>query len=146
MWGTMSVMVHNPHNNPYPDAVDPNRVGNYPARVYSGGGYFYDAVLEYRVWVHPTNDEVYYRPFTSYNAALKFSNTTPDAEKPLALVSQEEYIDEPTPGVLMHVKKPRLAEWLPEWLESSKGTKENIPRFLQDFVRGGGRRTGLDRI
>ena len=29
------------------------RVGSFPAATKSGGGYFYDEVLEYRVWLHP---------------------------------------------------------------------------------------------
>jgi len=37
----------------FPVAVDPNRVGTYPPDTKSGAGYFYDDVLEYRVWLHP---------------------------------------------------------------------------------------------
>ena len=37
----------------FPLAVDPERVGSYPVDAKSGAGYFYDDVLEYRVWVHP---------------------------------------------------------------------------------------------
>jgi putative acetyltransferase len=35
----------------YPLAIDPNRVGSYASATKSGGGYFYDEVLEYRVWI-----------------------------------------------------------------------------------------------
>jgi hypothetical protein len=35
----------------YPVAVDPNQVGNYHKNEKSGGGYSYDEVLEYRVWI-----------------------------------------------------------------------------------------------
>ena len=37
----------------YPDAVDPDKVGTYPARAFGGGGYVWDEVLEYRVWFCP---------------------------------------------------------------------------------------------
>ena len=37
----------------YPVAVEPSRVGAYPADTKSGAGYFYDDVLEYRVWLNP---------------------------------------------------------------------------------------------
>jgi len=30
----------------YPEALDPNKVGHYPAATKSGGGYFYDELLE----------------------------------------------------------------------------------------------------
>ena len=116
----------------YPDAVDPTRIGTYPVRVKSGGGYFFDKVLEYRVWVHPSEEDVYYRAFANYLEALEFSKTTDNAEAPLALVSQDEYIDESTSGKYIHVRKPRLAEWLPEWLENSQGTKVRIPEFLKN--------------
>ena len=57
----------------YPLAIDANMVGEYPALVKSGAGYFYDDVLEYRVWCHPergASDECdgqdYYRTFVSF--------------------------------------------------------------------------------
>jgi len=34
----------------YPKVKDKELVGSYPASVMSGGGYFCDEVLEYRVW------------------------------------------------------------------------------------------------
>lgn len=37
----------------FPVAVDEKMVGEYPAEAKSGGGYFYDDVLEYRVWCRP---------------------------------------------------------------------------------------------
>ncbi|VDH00110.1 Uncharacterised protein [Helicobacter pametensis] len=39
--------------SPYPSAAYPEKVGIYPAHCHSGSGYFYDDVLEYRVWCHP---------------------------------------------------------------------------------------------
>jgi hypothetical protein len=55
-------------------------VGTYPTDTKSGAGYFYDDVLEYRVWMHPekgaapfngTND--YMAAFAQYEAAETFS-------------------------------------------------------------------------
>jgi hypothetical protein len=37
----------------YPPAVDTAKVGSYPASAKAGGGYVWDAVLEYRVWCYP---------------------------------------------------------------------------------------------
>lgn len=63
----------------YPDAVDPDLVGTYPASVFGGGGYVWDDVLEYRVWCHPERGAAdledgndYYYPFTTYAEALRF--------------------------------------------------------------------------
>jgi|SRR5436190_22146911 len=114
----------------YPPAYDPQRVGEYPAYVNSGGGIFYDQVLEYRVWVHPLGKDVYYHAFVTYQEALQFSKSTLNAERPLVLVSQEEHINEPEPGKFIHVKEQRITEWKPEWLKKAKGTKKNIPLFL----------------
>ena len=44
-------------NSQYPAAVDPIRVGTYSAETKSGAGYFYDDVLEYRVWLNPKKVE-----------------------------------------------------------------------------------------
>lgn len=101
----------------YPDAVDPDLVGTYPAEAKAGGGYVWDDVLEYRVWCHPERgapDEEdgndYYYVFATYEEAAAFSEDTQGAEKPLALVRQVEYIDEPKPGEYRHVKDLRITE------------------------------------
>lgn len=118
----------------YPDAKDPGKVGTYDAYTPSGGGYFYDDVLEYRVWVRPDgkNTEQYFKAFPTYKAANAFSKKTPRAEKPLVLVYQKEHIDEPSPGQYKHIKKPRIAEWRVEWLKGSQDTAQQIPLFLSD--------------
>ena len=115
----------------YPDAIDKNLIGKYPVKVKSGGGYFYDKILEYRVWIRTKEKALRFHAFVTYDAAVHFSESHPDAEKPLVLVYQEEYIDEPEPNHFIHVKESRITEWLPEWLENSKGTKINIPLFLK---------------
>lgn len=135
----------------YPAVLDPSAVGEYDARSGSGGGYVWDEVLEYRVWCHPergapdkAQGSDYYYAFASFHEALEFSKQTRGAEDPLALVLQREYIEEPQPGVYLHVKKPRITEWPIEFLSRPRRTPETIPRFLSasapinrlDILRG----------
>jgi hypothetical protein len=121
----------------FPRAIDPARVGKYPASCFGGGGFVWDAVLEYRVWCHPergapdTEDgNDYYYAFASYPAALRFSQKSPGAEEPLALVLQKEHINEPVPGQYVHVKEPRITEWPVEFLARPRRTRNTIPDFL----------------
>jgi len=86
----------------FPRAIDPAQVGKYPGSCFSGGGFVWDAVLEYRVWCHPEDGASdkedgsdYYYAFASYPEALRFSRESPGAEEPLALVLQKEHINEP---------------------------------------------------
>ncbi|MDO4770056.1 MAG: GCN5 family acetyltransferase [Brachymonas sp.] len=122
----------------YPPAISPDQVGEYDAHCFSGGGYFYDEVLEYRVWCHPERgapDEAegsdYFYAFATYEEASAFYEQTMGAEEPLVLVRQHEYIDEPQPGVYQHRRSERITEWLPQWLEGSKRTANSIAHFLQ---------------
>jgi putative acetyltransferase len=107
----------------YPLVKNADLVGTYPAQAKSGGGYVWDDVLEYRVWCHPErgapdlddgND--YFYSFESYEDALSYSTENPGTESPMALVLQEEYIDEPELGKYVHVKGQRITEWQAEWL------------------------------
>ena len=137
----------------FPAVKDPGLVGTNPALANSGGGFVWDAVLEYRVWCHPErgapdvddgND--YFQAFATYEDALEFSEATTGAEEPLALVLQEEYIEEPEPGVYVHRKEPRVTEWPVEFLRRPRRTSETIPAFLApdapenrlDILRGVG--------
>lgn len=136
----------------YPDAIDPARVGTYPARAGAGGGYVWDEVLEYRVWCHPERgapDEKntgkdYYHAFATYSEAREFSRATPGAEEPLALILQREYIDEPEPGTYVHITEERNAEWSVSFLRRPKRKPTTIPDFLApdappnrlDVIRG----------
>jgi hypothetical protein len=135
----------------YPPAVDPSRVGTYPALTKSGGGYVWDAVLEYRVWCHPKrgaedlfegND--YFEAFATYAEALAFSLSTRGAEEPLALIRQDEYIDEPRPGHYIHVQKVRVTEWPVEFLSRPKRTKDTIPNFLSEEAQPSSRNLRRD--
>ncbi|CAB3678679.1 GCN5 family acetyltransferase [Achromobacter pestifer] len=122
----------------HPIAIDPDLVGEYPALTKSGGGYFYDDVLEYRVWVHPHaggedlhDGDDYYYAFATFEEATECSDDTPGAERPLVLVRQHESINEPTPGVFEHYATERITEWRVEWLADSKRTPASIPDFLK---------------
>ena len=127
-WYDLTVKLFN--RSSFPHAVDKAKVGTYPALSKSGAGYFYDDVLEYRVWEHLKNEEVKFWAFATYNEAREFSRKTPNAEKPLALVRQNEWIDEPEPGKFIHVKEPRITEWQVEWLQDNKNSRQQIPKFL----------------
>ena len=135
----------------YPKVRDPDLVGSYDAVAKSGGGYVWDAVLEYRVWCYPSdgaedteegND--YYYVFENYEEALVFSRKTKGAQEPLALVLQEEYIDEPEPEQYKHIKERRIAEWAPEFLSRPRRTEKTIADFMSpdapsnkmDIIRG----------
>ena len=122
----------------YPPAINRKMVGNYPALAKSGAGYFYDEVLEYRVWIHPEaggkdlhDGDDYFFAFETYEEALSFSRHTRGAEQPLVLIRQLEHVDEPGPGQFMHVKGERIAEWKPEWLPASKREPDSIEMFLK---------------
>jgi len=121
----------------YPQVIDPTLVGSYPALAQAGGGYVWDAVLEYRVWCHPEDgapDEAegndYFRAFATYVEALAFSKATEGAEKPLALVFQKEYIGEPEPEQYVHVKTQRVVERPVAFLSRPRRNANTIPNFL----------------
>jgi hypothetical protein len=121
----------------YPDVIAPSLIGKYPANTFSGGGYFYDHILEYRVWCHPElgapdeyDGDDYYYCFATYNDALSFHQRTKGSEKPLVLIKQFEWIDEPSPGQFIHKHGERITEWLPEWLIDSLRDHDSIPNFI----------------
>ena len=121
-------------------AIEAAKVGTYPALVKSGAGYFYDDVLEYRVWMHPERGAPprkegggdYFVAFAQYEKALAFSRSSPGAEEPLVLVRQMEHINEPEDGVYEAAKGERLTEWRVEWLEGSKRLPDSIEKFLRE--------------
>jgi hypothetical protein len=126
----------------YPVAVDPNRVGDYPPNEKSGGGYFYDEVLEYRVWIETgatqrNGGNDYFIAFAQYETAERFSKSTPDAEPPLVLVRQLEWIYEPERGHFIPKKGERLAEWQVGWLPGHKRTPNSIQEFMKRPLEAG---------
>lgn len=122
----------------YPSAVDPGKVGTYPALAGAGGGYVWDEVLEYRVWCHPKDGgDDYFYAFTTYEEAYEAARSLRDSddsiakvEEPLALIWQKEHINEPRPGEYEHVKEERVAEWPPEFLRRPRRTSRTIPDFF----------------
>jgi hypothetical protein len=103
---------------------------------YAGGGFVWDALLEYRVWCQPERgapDEEdgndYYYAFVSHPDARRFYRKTTGAEEPLALILQKEYIVETTPGQFAHVKKRRVTEWPVRFSLTSAPHKEHHSRF-----------------
>ncbi len=135
----------------YPDALAPERVGSYPGPVSAGGGYVWDAVLEYRVWCHPErgapdleDGSDYFYAFRSYEEALEYSQSNPGSEEPLALVLQREYIGEPEPGTYRHVRDERITEWPVEFLARPRRDDETLKKFFSedapanrvDIIRG----------
>lgn len=121
----------------YPAVLDPSKVGDYPATAMSGGGFVWDAVLEYRVWCHPERgapDEAdgsdYYYAFETYEEADAFAHANAGTEDPLALVLQREYIDESEPGQYVHVCEERITEWPVEFLSRPQRDEMTIPESL----------------
>ena len=125
------------NQNQFPDACNPDLVGKYDAMANSGGGYFFDEVLEYRVWCHPERgapDEFegddYFYSFATYAEAIEFAADFPGCEEPLVLIRQREWINEPRPGVFEPQRGERIAEWRPEWLADSARQPGTIEAFL----------------
>jgi hypothetical protein len=65
----------------YPDAVNPDLGGDYPATAGAGGGFVWDDVLEYRVWCHPErgasdlhDGSDYYYPISSADQSRTAAN------------------------------------------------------------------------
>ncbi|MYN02920.1 GCN5 family acetyltransferase [Pseudoduganella sp. DS3] len=121
----------------YPTVLDPSKVGEYPASAKAGGGFVWDAVLEYRVWCHPErgapdddDGSDYYYAFESFEEAKAFATENPGTEEPLALVLQREYIDEPEPGQYAHVQEERVTEWPVAFLSRPQRDQFTIPDFL----------------
>jgi hypothetical protein len=132
----------------FPVAVEPARVGTFPCLTKSGAGYFYDDVLEYRVWLHPergarplAGDADYYAAFARYESAVAYSQRNDGAEAPLVLVRQREWVDEPTPGTFVWKKGDRLTEWRVKWLEGSK----RGPNSIAEFISAGGQKPHAQR-
>ena len=123
----------------YPTAIDPDKVGRYNGRAKSGAGYFYDDVLEYRVWMDPKDgaarrngNSACFAAFAQYEMARAFSERTKGAEEPLVLIRQLKHVNEPKPGVFEVVEVERIAEWQVEWLAGSKRVPGAIEKFLAE--------------
>jgi hypothetical protein len=124
-----------PVTSEYPVPADLHRVGDYPRRTESGGGYFYDEVLEYRVWVRPQEGSDHFHAFATYEEALAFSHEVQGAEEPLVLIRQLQWIDEPEPGRFLPMKGERLTEWPVKSLAGSLRGPTSIEEFLESHGR-----------
>ena len=108
-------------------------------------------MLEYRIWFHPergaedTEDgNDYYLAFATYSEALECFQSKKGAEEPLALILQEEYIDESESEHYIHIREQRIAEWPVTFLSRPRRTANTIPDFLSpdappnrlDILRG----------
>jgi hypothetical protein len=118
--------------------MDIAEVGKYAPNSKSGAGYFYDDVLEYRVWFHPergalplNGDQDYYVAFAQYEKAEELSKSSNGAENPLVLVRQYEWVNEPEHGHYLAEKGNRIAEWQVKWLDGSKRSSDSISEFLK---------------
>lgn len=128
----------------YPKVKDTKMVGEYPALSKAGGGFVWDEVIEYRVWCHSEKGDDYYYAFEDFETAMECSQEERDAEKPLALILQREYIEEPEPERYIHVKEERITEWPVEFLTRPKRMSNTIPDFISpdapknrlDIIRG----------
>src|SRR5262249_25171638 len=121
----------------YPAAIDPEKVGTYPAVAKAGGGYVWDAVLEYRVWCYPAegaedleDGSDYFYAFATFVEASEFARATKGAQEPLALIRQDEYIDEPSGARSAHVRSPGATEWPVAFLSRPRRNERTIPDFL----------------
>jgi hypothetical protein len=123
----------------YPIAINPSHVGSYSPDTNSGAGFFYDDVLEYRVWLNPVRGASplnggtdYFVAFAQYEMAESFSKSTRGAEEPTVLVRQYEWINEPEPGRYLRRNDERITEWQVRWLAGGKRTPTAIDDFLKN--------------
>jgi len=111
----------------YPKALDSSKVGTYSGSCKSGGGCFYDEVLEYRVWCYRKSggDDFYYA-FDTYEKALwqqealkKRGKDVVPEDVIVALVLQKKYIAWDKKGVYIS-EEPRITEWPDFFLEKER--------------------------
>lgn len=123
----------------YPEALDPDMVGTYPSVVSSGAGYFFDDVLEYRVWCYveegaknEADGDDYFYAFETFEEAHDFYEATKGAQFPFALIRQYEWINEYEPGKFRHETGERVAEWPAELLEGRERQEDSIDNFFKN--------------
>ena len=127
---------HSAPESAYPLPPQPESVGHYKTAVKSRGGYFYDEVLEYRVWVHDADGgDDRLNCFESFEEAQLRSRRTKGAEPPLVLVRRREWIDEPKPGVFERKTGERLSEWQVPWLARGARKPGDIEIFLAEHSK-----------
>lgn len=99
----------------YPEAIDKEKVGEYAPLSKSGGGGRFDAVLEYRVWVHPDSGDDNFVTFATYEEAKIYLGDDCLIEEPIALVRQDWYITHDG-DTIKRVMQERITEWQVDWM------------------------------
>ena len=129
--------MKNIKNFELPKAIDKERVGKYPALCGAGAGYFWDLVLEYRLWIHPKSGSDYYYAFGTMEETVSMKECLESEiesgieedihhiEEPLVLILQVEHINEPESGVFEHIRKPRICEWHTKFLSDENHRDDN---------------------
>lgn len=114
----------------HPTVSDPALVGSYDARANAGGGYFWDRVLEYRVWFDTDRGDRF-RAFARCEDAEAWAREFQPSPPVLALVHQVESVRGPTEeGAYEIVREPRNAEWHVAWLAGTQRGPSSIAEFL----------------
>ncbi len=127
----------NPDDAPtsYPAAIHPSKVGQYPLWGDTGGGYFYDRVLEYRVWVKHADGSLTLDAFATHDEAKRFADKAETEGNRyvhlVVLVEQDpgHWVDEPRAGAYKRGTSHRLTEWRTEWLDgryNQKGMEQRL--------------------
>ena len=122
-------MKNLPVTNP-PKVADESKVGEYDTLCFSGAGFIWDEVLEYRVWSSgPTECHT----FASYDEAERFSEATATRSIVLALVKQVEYFEGNAKecAILVQPKRPRVCEWQVPWLRHDNHRPSMLERALR---------------
>ena len=111
-------MKNIPVTNP-PKVADESKVGEYDTLCFSGAGFIWDEVLEYRVWSRgPTECHT----FASYDEAERFSEATATRSIVLALVKQVEYFEGNTQRGFVELFRAPGTEEHPDYLLRSEYT------------------------
>jgi len=126
----------------YPAASNPEMVGKYEAMCFAGGGLFWDEVLEYRVWIKRPGNSPQFIACPTFELAQHIHDNPREhgiepgeyPEKPLVLIKQLEWINEPSPGSFQRKSGERIAEWRPEWLEGKKREPDTIDKFMAEHT------------
>src|SRR6185437_11903946 len=114
------------HIFPFPQIKDKDKIATYDLESFSGGGFRYDHVLEYRVWVTYKDGKLGCHAYTHPS----FININDFHWKKIidieicALIEQITYYDED--GVtLITPEKPRITEWALYFLTLDHKPKAN---------------------
>ena len=118
----------------YPQVINPELVGTYSEKTFSGGGLVYDNVLEYRVWVKSKTSKginIWLRSYPSFDEANKYINRIKNRKNILythfvALVKQKKWYEFSKDGSYEFdnqfynlIDSERITEWDIKWLNDN---------------------------